>query len=447
MPAEVRKAPAYLENAVMYQIFLRPFTPGGTLKSAMRMLEHLAELGVDILYLCPVTEADGDMRTEFWSDRQKACGLGNPKNPYRVRDYYRIDPEYGTDEDLKRFTAYAHELGMRVILDLVYYHCGPCAVFIPHHPDFVKREADGSVRNGRWHFPELNFDSPALREYLLANMEYFIREFDVDGYRCDVADAVPVDFWEEGRRRIEAIKPDVMMLAEGSAPEEQISAFDLNYSFSWGHLYDVFAGNAPAADMPELWKELQAHLLPGARVIRATENHDIANDRARPDSSIGSKAHDAMLAVNFGLDGVPFLYNGQEIADTAAHSIFGNRFYGKDRLIDWSCAMTPGGKSRFALLRKLIELRHTQKALSSGSVTWLSHDMPDEVLAFTRNSPEQNLIVVANCRDIPLQVKIGSGMTRVSLPEILLSRGADFSLESGILKTDLLPFGFLIAQY
>ena len=269
MPAEVRKAPAYLENAVMYQIFLRPFTPGGTLKSAMRMLEHLAELGVDILYLCPVTEADGDMRTEFWSDRQQACGLGNPKNPYRVRDYYRIDPEYGTDEDLKRFTAYAHELGMRVILDLVYYHCGPCAVFIPHHPDFVKREADGSVRNGRWHFPELNFDSPALREYLLANMEYFIREFDVDGYRCDVADGVPIDFWEEGRRRIEAIKPDVMMLAEGSAPEEQISAFDLNYSFSWGHLYDVFAGNAPAADMPELWKELQAHLLPGARVIEA----------------------------------------------------------------------------------------------------------------------------------------------------------------------------------
>ena len=112
MSASVRKAPGYLKRAVMYQIFLRPFTPGGTLNSAAEMLPHLASLGVDILYLCPVTEADGDMRPEFWSARQKACGLGNPKNPYRVGDYYRIDPEYGTDADLKRFTAYAHELGM-----------------------------------------------------------------------------------------------------------------------------------------------------------------------------------------------------------------------------------------------------------------------------------------------------------------------------------------------
>ena len=447
MSAEVRKAPDYLENAVMYQIFLRPFTPGGTLKSAMKMLDHLASLGVDILYLCPVAEADDDPRQEFWSSRQMASGLGNPKNPYRIKDYYRIDPEYGTDDDLKRFTAYAHERGMRVILDLVYYHCGPGAVFIHDHPDFVKREPDGSVRNGRWHFPELNFDSPTLREYLLANMEYFIREFDVDGYRCDVAGEVPIDFWEEGRRRIEAVKPDVMMLAESMKPEEQRYAFDLNYFFGWGRFYEVFAENLPAAKMMEIWKECNARFLPGARVIRATENHDIANDRARPDSSIGWRAHDAMLTVNFALDGVPFLYNGQEIADTGAHSIWGNRFYGKDRLIDWSCALTPEGKSRFSFLQKLIALRHTQRALSTGTVTWLSHDMPDAVLAFSRNCPEQNLMIVVNCRDMPLRVKIVSGMTRVSPPEVLLARGADFSMESGILKTDLLPFGFLIAEY
>ncbi len=447
MPASVRKAPGYLKRSVMYQIFLRPFTPGGTLNSAAEMLPHLASLGVDILYLCPVTEADDDMRPEFWSDRQKACGLGNPKNPYRVGDYYRIDPEYGTDADLKRFTAYAHELGMRVILDLVYYHCGPGAVFIPDHPDFVKRDADGSIRNGRWHFPELNFDSPALREYLLANMEYFIREFDVDGYRCDVADAVPIDFWEEGRRRIETLKPDVMMLAESMEPADQIHAFDLNYSFSWGHLYEVFAGKEPAAKITEVWREYRDHLLPGARAIRATENHDIANDRERPDKTIGVKAHDAMFVINFGLDGVPFLYNGQEIADTALHSIWGNRFYGKDRLIDWSRAMTPEGKARFALLQKLIELRHAQPALSEGAVTWLSHDKPDAVLAFSRTCPLQNLIVVVNCRSMPLSVRIDSSFTRVSPPEVLLARGADFSLEGGTLKTDLLPYGFLMAQY
>ena len=264
-------------------------------------------------------------------------------------------------------------------------------------------------------------------------MEYFIREFDVDGYRCDVADAVPIDFWEEGRRRIEALKPDVMMLAESTEPADQIYAFDLNYSFSWGHLYEAFAGKEPVAKIPEVWKEYQERLLPGARAIRATENHDIANDRERPDKTIGVKAHDAMFAVNFGLDGVPFLYNGQEIADTALHSIWGNRFYGRDRLIDWSRAMTPEGKARFALLRKLIELRHVQPALSEGSVTWLSHDRRDAVLAFSRNCPAQNLIVAVNCRSVPLSVRIDIDITRAR--------------DGGMLKADLLPYGFLIAQY
>ena len=203
----LRQWPAYAEKAVIYQIFLRSFTLEGTLKAAEKMLPHLAGLGIDIVYLCPPVVADDDMDKSHWSDRQNKSGFENPKNPYRLKDYYHVDPEYGTDQDLKDFVAAAHKLGMKALLDLVYYHCGPKAVFLDEHPEYVKLNDDGSIKLGRWHFPELNFDNPELREYLWQNMEYFIRDFDFDGFRCDVSSLVPIDFWEEGRRRIENIKP------------------------------------------------------------------------------------------------------------------------------------------------------------------------------------------------------------------------------------------------
>ena len=445
-----RTAPGYLKKSVIYQIFLRMFTREGTLNGAAGMLPHLAALGVDVLYLCPVTEADDDMRTEFWSNRQNRCGLGNPKNPYRVKDYYKIDPEYGSGDDLRRFTAYAHELGMRVILDLVYYHCGPAAVFIGEHPDFVKRAADGSVRNGRWHFPELNFDSPALREYLWENMAYFVREFDVDGYRCDVSDAVPLDFWEEGRRRLEALKPDVMMLAESTAGEEQRYAFDVNYAFGWGSMIrEVFRGAESSEKLREEWERSREVFLPGARLIRVTETHDIANDlgELRPDREIGLKGHDAMLVINFCIDGVPFLYCGQEIADRGIHSLWANRFYGHGFGIDWSNAVTPEGRARFELLQTLIGLRRSEEALFEGSTAWLRHSAPDSVIAFTRSSERQNLLIAVNCRDIPASVDFERGFARISGPEILLERDAAFHPGKGGRRIDLLPYGFLVAEY
>ena len=159
-------------KSVIYQLFLRAFTPEGTLNAASELLPHLAELGIDIVYLCPICAHDPDENPDFWSDRQKASGCNNPKNPYRISDYYHVEPEYGTDDDLKRFIRRAHGLGMKVMLDLVYFHCGPTAALIDEHPDFVMRNEDGSIINGQWHFPKLNFDNPALREYLFDNMVY-----------------------------------------------------------------------------------------------------------------------------------------------------------------------------------------------------------------------------------------------------------------------------------
>lgn len=441
-----RTSPDFLNKSVIYQLFLRSFTPQGTLQAASGLLDHLAELDIDIVYLCPIALSDDDDRPEYWSKRQVASGLGNPQNPYRIKDFFTIDPEYGSDEDLMFFVHKAHRLGLKVMLDLVYLHCGPKAVFIDEHPEFVKRTESGDVLYGPWNFPLLDFEAPTLREYLWQNMEHFVRTFNVDGYRCDVGDGCPLDFWEKGRQRLEAIRPDIVLLNEGTRPEYLLTAFDVNYDFKWSStLLKVFKGEAPATDLVAYWQELHEKLPAGGLCLKALDSHDIANDsyEQRIESVIGGKAVEAALLVNFTLDGIPFLYNGYEAADTNRHSIYGNRFYGKNLTIDWSQFLTEKGKNRCAFLRSLIGLRHAWPALTSGSVQWLPHSAPGQVLAFMRKSVDQQLLITINTSDLPLRVALDFAEDHTG-NDFVLCRGADCTSHNGQLTVDLLPYGFCI---
>ena len=383
------------------------------------MLPHLAGLGIDIVYLCPPVVADDDMDKSHWSDRQNKSGFENPKNPYRLKDYYHVDPEYGTDQDLKDFVAAAHKLGMKALLDLVYYHCGPKAVFLDEHPEYVKLNDDGSIKFGRWHFPELNFDNPELREYLWQNMEYFIRDFDFDGFRCDVSGMIPLDFWVEGRRRIESIKPGgIFMLAETSGNrEEQLEAFDLSYGFTNGHkTVEVIEGKLSAKDLRDVMTE-ERKRLDGARIIRSFDNHDIASDHyeLRAERIAPLAKTNAALAMDFALDGIPFLYNGQEIADGRRHSLWANRDHGKNLVIEWENAVTERGKARMAYLKKLIDLRRSLPILTRGSFEWIDNDRNEHVFSFLRKLDGKTMLCAFNLSGDPQTVRFASQLPPVSV--------------------------------
>ena len=154
-----------IPNFIIYQLALRSFTPEGTLNAAKLLLPHVASLGVDIVYICPFCVADDDDEIATWSIRQIESKTGNPKNPYKIADYFNVDTEYGTNEDLKAFVKEAHNCGLKVLFDLVYLHCGKRAVFINEHPDFVVRNEDGTILlPDRWPFARLNFKCKELRE-------------------------------------------------------------------------------------------------------------------------------------------------------------------------------------------------------------------------------------------------------------------------------------------
>lgn len=428
---QARPSPEWLTGGVIYQMYLRAFTPEGTLKAAQARLPKLAELGASVIYLCPVFVADDDMDPAYWSPRQKKSGYNNPRNPYRMKDFYHVDPEYGTDQDLKEFVAAAHALKLRVMLDMVFLHCGPKAVFLQEHPDFVARAKDGKILLKSWNFPGLNFACPELREYLWRNMELWVRDFAVDGFRCDVADGVPLDFWEAGRERLEKIRPDVGMLAEGTKKENQLKAFDLCYG--WGDAYKKWEN---AAAIRKLWEAQRAERpRGGAKFARFIDNHDIANDDydSRVEKRWGAARVDAALAALFTLDGVPFLYNGQEVCDTAKHSIYA-------RLpVSWASGETAAGKARFAFVQKLCALRKSEPALTQGEVLWLDNDKPDAVLSFARTLGKERVVALLNVAGAPVKVAVAGA--DASKP--LLAAGAEGDPQGGL---NLAAYGYWIGK-
>lgn len=434
----------------IYQLSLRVFTPEGTLHAAEKMLPMLEDLGPKYIQLVALTKADDSEDRTYWSNRQIASGTNNPKNSYRMKDYFHVDEEYGTDEDFRNFIKTAHKLGLKIILDLVYLHCGPEAVFMREHPDFIQRDADGKIKlTGDWAFPRFDYSNDEVREYLWFNMVYWVREFDVDGFRCDVGDAVPLDFWREGVRRAREVKNDLVMINEGK-DVSYLDVFDINYFYDGCFdAVQVAEGNLTAAAFRAKWDACRNTLPAGRQMLHFTDNHDVASDSGedRIEKVIGTAGVDALLVLDFMLDGVPFVFNGYEVADELKHNMFANRFFGKDPAINWANIFCEKGQKRYALLKKLYHLRSEHQALKTAELNWLENTAADQVISFCRPSNGKSLFVLVNMTKNPAVFEVGDipEMTRLMQP--ILQSNVNWICEDGKMKVQMLGFGYLAAEY
>jgi len=428
----------------IYQIALRTFTPDGTLKAAESLLPHVASLGVDIVYVCPFYVAENDENRDTWSVRQKASNTNNPKNPYKIADYFNVDPEYGTNQDLKDFVKTAHKLGLSVMFDLVYLHCARAAVFFQEHPDFVELNEDGTVKvPDLWPFARLNFANQDMRKYLLSNMETLMTEYGADGFRCDVGDAVPLDFWRDSFAYLKKKNPDLITLNEGANPEYIKEVFDWGYDFEWIWLMiDIFAREKSAAALKERYLEEQRIYGENVcRLIRSIENHDTASDCGldRNEIIMTSKGVEAAMVITNTFEGIPFMWNGYEFADNAENNMFSNRFYGRRSAMNWSRAFTEEGIRRMAFVKKINELYHTCEALHDGKLTWLSNSAEDKVVSYLKTCGEQKILVAVNTKNVPVTAEIAyDGKTA----EVLLA--SDQAMEDGQFVFG--PYGYCIIK-
>src|SRR4029453_1059996 len=215
-----RQIKPWIRDAVIYEVYPRSFSKEGTFNAITAKLDQLKDLGVTILWLMPIHQ--------IGQEKKK----GSVGSPYAVRDYYSINPDYGTAQELRRLITEAHKRGLKVIIDIVANHTSWDSVLMKN-PEFYKRGAQGKIT---WPYDWtdvawLNYENPKLREYVTEMLKHWIREFDLDGFRCDVAGEIPVDFWEKARVEIEKIKPDIIMVAEASKADLMVKAFDLDYAW------------------------------------------------------------------------------------------------------------------------------------------------------------------------------------------------------------------------
>jgi len=378
-----RTTPAWVRDGVVYEIFPRNFSAPGNFEGITAQLDRLKQLGVNILWLMPVHPVG----------RERAKGTVG--SPYAVRDYYAVNPDYGTAADLKRLVSEAHRRDLKVIIDIVANHTSWDSVLMSK-PDFYTRDPAGKIIPpvADWaDVADLNYDNPAVRAYMTDMLKFWLREYDLDGFRCDVAGMVPTDFWEAARVELERVKPDILMLAEWHEPELLVKAFDVDYSWPLHHaMSDVLMGIAPATQVRAAWEEEHAKWPRGALHMRFSDNHDERRAIAR----FGERAVLAASALMFTMDGVPMLYNGMEVGDTTesgAPALF-------EKLpVFWQIAERRPEFPRF--YKQMIELRRASPALRRGAVEWLRNSDEARVVTYLRRAGDEEMLVAINFSNRP----------------------------------------------
>lgn len=377
----------WTRQASLYEVNVRQYTPEGTLAAFARHLPRLKAMGVDIVWLMPIQPIGRQGRK------------GSLGSYYAIRDYTAVNPEFGTLDDLRALVAQAHALGLKVILDWVANHTAWDHTWAHAHPDWYQLDAQGR------HFPvtfnagtpqveywtdviALNYQRAPLRRAMIDAMAFWVREADLDGFRCDVAGLVPTDFWEQARTELDAIKP-MFMLAEWSEPELHRSAFDMTYGWD---LTDVFKaigrGQANARALcdwvrsPTPGKTYPRH----AYRMRFTSNHDI-NSWHGTDAELYGAGHPALAVLSFTLPGMPLIYGGQEAGLDRRLA-----FFEKDP-IDWKTRELEG------FYRELLTLKRANPALANGQYgadVELLDTGSDHVFAFRRALPGNRVTVAVN---------------------------------------------------
>ena len=435
--------PEWLSRSAVYQINPRTFSADGTIRAVTNELPKLKELGFRVMYLCPIFEEDDSENRDFWSTRQKKSETNNPKNPYRMNNYFKIDSEYGTEDDLREFIEEAHRLGMRVLLDLVYLHIGPNAPILKRHPEFARQDRDGNIICTEWNFPYLDYTSDGLREYLMCNMIYYLGEMDADGFRCDVGDGVPTDFWVEARRRMKAVKPDSVLINEGSKWNNLLKGFDSSYCFDWHvNLYKAFSGEISAAECRSFLERLANEIPSGAKLIFDIDNHDTVTDwPKRTEKVAGHNGMEQIEVINYLLDGIPMVYCGNELADEAYHSLFANRFHmGRFETTDRRGLETLDySLRRQEIMKGLNALKLESDILCYGSTVWVDNSAPEKLLSFSREYNGKKITFIGNIS----REKAASEFNAEFGGRVLFSNGAE-KISDGTIELE--PRGYVVLE-
>ena len=334
----------------IYEVNIRQYTQEGSFAAFVSAMPRLKDMGIQTLWFMPITPIAAKNRK------------GSLGSPYACSDYLTINPEFGTLDDFKALVNQAHQLGFKVIIDWVANHTGWDHVWTKSNPNYFKRDpvtGDFKTASGMDDIIELDYNNPALRKAMIDAMIYWVNECDIDGFRCDLASWVQVDFWQEARPIIDAVKP-LFWLGEFDELEqpEWGHVFDASYSWKWMHKTQEFYQNhLPLVTLESLLAQYSA--IKG-NSMRAwfTTNHDENTWNGTEYEKYGNMAK-ALAVFSCTWDGVPLIYNGQEMPLLAKRLAF----FEKDP-IPWN-----GKYELHDFYKTLLNLHANHPALRGGDPT------------------------------------------------------------------------------
>jgi glycosidase len=390
-PATARASTAIdVGRSTMYEVFVRDFSPSGNLQGVIDGLDRIQAVDANVVWLMPIYPIG------------KLNRKGPVGSPYAIADYRAINPDFGTEADLRNLVRAVHGRGMTLILDFVPNHTAFDHVWTATHPDRYTHDASGKIsialdNEGKptdWtDVADLDYSNPDTRQAVIADMRYWLENFDVDGFRVDVAGFVPDAFWREAIPQLRAIKP-IILLAEWGEPKMHALGFDLTYAWdSYARLKAVWTG--ARADSFVVHERADVRSLPnGGRRLRFTTNHDeTAHDLPAVTLFGGSAGARAAFVAVALLPGVPLIYNGQEVESPQKLGLFDKQ------AVSWE---QPNADATRAFYRHIIELRRNNPAFISNELTPVVTDAGNDVIAYQRGSA----LVLVNARPRAVQVAV-----------------------------------------
>lgn len=401
--------PAWSINANIYEVNVRQFSPEGTFNAFAEHLDRLQDLGVDILWFMPIQPI---------GEKNRKGSLGSY---YSIANYTAVNPEFGTMDDFKRVVDMAQERGMYVILDWVANHTAWDHHWTETNPAYFDLDEDGNFRspNEDWtDVIQLDFDNHDLRDAMIGEMLFWVEEIGIDGFRCDVADYVPTEFWIRARAELERVKP-VFMLAEAENPELHKHAFEAGYSWSMHHIMNAVAQGRETVEAIDhyFFVDGAGNFPYGSYKMYFITNHD-ENSWAGTEFDRLGEAVEAFAVFSVTIPGMVLLYNGQEAGFDRMLE-----FFDKDQ-IDW------GDFKYHDFYKTLLGLKSENQALWNGAHGGdmirvnTSHD--DQVFAFVREKAQDKVFVVLNLSAEPIDVELSGVSFYGEYTELFSGESAGF---------------------
>lgn len=382
-------------KSVMYEMNIRQYTPEGTFAAAMGRLEFLAALGIDIIWLMPIYPI-GEL------DRKGRLG-----SYYSIKDYCGINVEFGTMADFDAFVVQAHALGMKVILDWVANHTSRDARWLYDKPySWYERDGSGEALIP-WDWSDtakLNYGEHDVWVGQYESMAFWVAEHNIDGFRCDMAMLVPIEFWNEVTAKLRQLKPDIFMLAEAEEHNLFDEAFNACYAWELHHIMKDIANNRCRVTLLRDFLHKNSESYPSeAMRLMFTSNHD-ENTWGGSDYERFGDAHELMKAFTFVAPyGIPLIYTGQEVGNY--HSF---EFFDKDPILRYKA------NEQTVAYRKLITLKHTEDALMAGerggAMIEIANNAEDCLMTFVREVEGSRVVCIMNFSPYTIQADFNTGI-------------------------------------